>query len=285
MAWDAPGPAGPGLDYPAPIASSPDTPVIGVCAAMEPARWSVWDLTAALVPMNYVEHVQRAGGIAVLIPPDPLLVRRPGSVLDRLDGLMLVGGADVESRAYGQEPHPLAETPIPLRDAVESALVREAIARELPVLGICRGIQVINVAAGGTLLQHVPDALGHEWHRRRVGSFAGNDHEIRVDDGSRAMEAAGGSPHRVVSHHHQAVGDLGDGLRVTARAVGDDLPEAIESEGAGWVLGVQWHPEADPDSGVIAALVRAARESRREGVDRGEGGDPSTPAAHRDERS
>jgi putative glutamine amidotransferase len=252
---------------------------------MEAARWSVWDLPAALVPMNYVEHVQRAGGICVLIPPDPLLVSEPGRVLDRLDGLMLVGGADVESRGYGQEPHPLTETPIPLRDAVESALVREAIAREMPVLGICRGIQVINVAAGGTLLQHVPDALGHEWHRRRVGHFAGNEHEVRVDAGSRAMEAAGGSPHRVVSHHHQAVADLGDGLLVSARAVGDGLPEAIESEGAGWVLGVQWHPEADPDSGVIAALVRAARESRREGVDRGEGGDPPTPAAHRDERS
>ena len=252
---------------------------------MERAQWSVWDMPAALVPMNYIDHVQRAGGIVVLIPPDARLVSGPAAVLERLDGLLLVGGVDVGAGEYGQEPHPLAETPIPLRDAVESALAREAMARGLPMLGICRGIQVINVAAGGTLLQHVPDALGHEWHRRAVGRFEGNEHEVEIAPGSRALDAAGGSPHRVVSHHHQAVGDLGEGLHVTARAVGDDLPEAIEGDGPGWVLGVQWHPEADPDSGVIAALVRAAREKRREDVDRGEGGDPSIPAAHRDERS
>jgi putative glutamine amidotransferase len=243
-------------------------------------------MPAALVAMNYIEHVQRAGGVAVLIPPDPVLVEDPGRVLSRLDGLLLVGGVDVGATEYGEEPHPLAEAPVPLRDAVESALAREAMVRGLPVLGICRGAQVINVAAGGTLVQHLPDVLGNEEHRRRVGHFEGNEHDVDIEPGSRAMTAAGGSPHRVVSHHHQAVGEVGDGLRVTARATADGLPEAIEGdEDGGWLLGVQWHPEADPGSGVIAALVGAAREHRREGVGREEGGGPSTLAAHRDERS
>ncbi|HMN99918.1 MAG TPA: gamma-glutamyl-gamma-aminobutyrate hydrolase family protein [Miltoncostaeaceae bacterium] len=261
-----------------------DTPLIGICAAAERAQWSVWDMPAALVAMNYIEHVQRAGAVAVLIPPDPVLADEPGRVLDRIDGLLLVGGADVGAGEYGAEPHPLAETPVPLRDAVESALTREAVARGLPVLGICRGAQVINVAAGGTLVQHLPDVLGHDGHRRRVGHFAGNEHDVHIAPGSRALEAAGGTPHRVVSHHHQAVGEVGEGLRVTARD-GDGLPEAVEGDGEGWLLGVQWHPEADPGSGVIAALVAAAARRRREDVGRGEGGGPSTLAAHRDERS
>jgi putative glutamine amidotransferase len=232
--------------------------VIGICSAMEPARWSVWDLPAALVPMNYIEQVQSAGGLAVLIPPDPALVEDPARALDLLDGLLLVGGVDIDAGAYGAEPHPLADTPLPLRDAVETALVRAATARGLPVLGICRGAQVINVAAGGTLRQHLPDDLGTEDHRRALGRFDGNEHDVRVVAGSRAHQAAGEIVHRVASHHHQAIDAPGEGLAVTARALDDELPEAVESVGPGWVLGVQWHPEADPRSGVIAALVRAA---------------------------
>lgn len=251
---------------------------------MEPARWSVWDLPAALVPMNYIEQVQAAGAVAVLIPPDPALVDDPGRVLDRLDGLLLVGGADVAASAYGAEAHPLNDPPIPLRDAVETALVRAAAARGLPVLGICRGAQIINVAGGGTLRQHLPEELGHEEHRRVVGRFDGNEHDVRVQEGSRAFAAAGEAVHRVASHHHQAIDAPGEGLRITARAVGDDLPEAVESEGSNWMLGVQWHPEADPGSGVIAALVRAAIETKSEGVDREEGGDSPIPAARRGER-
>ncbi len=245
--------------------------MIGVCTAMEPARWSVWDLPAALVPMNYIEHVQRAGGVALLIPPDPALVEDPGRILDRVDGLLLVGGADLGADTYGAEPHHLSDEPIPLRDAVEIALVRAAEARGLPVLGICRGAQVINVAGGGTLRQHIPEELGHEEHRRAIGRFVGNEHDVTVEPGSRAIAATGESPHRVASHHHQGIAALGGGLRVTARAP-DDLPEAVESIAGGWVLGVQWHPEADPGSGVIAALVDEARRSRREDVDREEGG-------------
>ncbi len=231
---------------------------------MESARWSVWDLPAAIVPMNYIEQVQRAGAVAVLIPPDPALVDAPARALDVLDGLLLVGGVDVEAGVYGAAAHPSADPPLPLRDAVEIALVRAAIARDLPVLGICRGAQIINVASGGTLLQHLPDDLGHDDHRRILGHFDGNEHEVRVDAGSRALEATGAVAHRVASHHHQAIDVLGRGLRVSARAVGDDLPEAVESEGPGWVLGVQWHPEADPGSRVIGALVRAATARRGE---------------------
>jgi putative glutamine amidotransferase len=256
------------------VAPTSGTPVIGICAVMERARWSVWDLEAALVPMNYVEQVQRAGGVAVLIPLDPALVEAPERVLDRVDGLLLIGGPDVESARYGQEPHALAETPARLRDAVETALLGAAVARRLPVLGICRGMQLINVAAGGTLRQHLPDVIGTEEHRRGLGRFAGNEHEVRVADGSRTLTATGGSPHRVVSHHHQGVDEVGEGLRITAWAVGDRVPEAVEGTGGSWLLGVQWHPEADPDSAVIAGLVRAARE----GVDRGEGGELLDPS-------
>jgi putative glutamine amidotransferase len=252
---------------------------------VERARWSVWDLPAALVPMNYVEQVQRAGGVAVLIPPDPALEDDPGRVLDRIDGLMVVGGPDVEASRYGAAPHPAAERPAPLRDAVEIALIRGAGERGLPVLGICRGMQVINVAHGGTLRQHLPEELGGDEHRRVPGSFAGNEHPVRLAEGSRAAEAAGTGPPPVSSHHHQAVEDLGDGLRVTGWHDDDRVAEALEGEGAAWLVGVQWHPEADPGSPVIAALVRAADERRREGADRREGGDSSIPAARRGERS
>jgi putative glutamine amidotransferase len=266
------------------VPPSADIPVIGVCAAMERARWSVWDLPAALVPVNYLEQVQAAGGIALLIPPDPRVVAEPDRVLDRLDGLMLVGGVDIHAPSYGAEPHPLADPPLPLRDDVEAALVRRAAARGIPVLGICRGAQVINVAAGGTLRQHLPDDGRGDEHRRIVGRFAGNEHDVAVVAGTLAHRAIGARTHRVASHHHQAIDALGEGLLVSARSP-DGVPEAIEGTGPGWLLGVQWHPEADPRSPVIGALVAAARDGRRRGADREEGGDFSIRAARRDERS
>lgn len=251
---------------------------------MERARWSVWDLPAALVPMNYLEQVRTAGALALLIPPDVALVDRPALALDRLDGLMLVGGVDIEAASYGAEPHPTNDPPIPLRDAVETALVREAAARSMPVLGICRGAQVINVAAGGTLVQHLPDDRGTEEHRRAIGRFDGNEHEVEVEEGSLAHRATRQRRHRVASHHHQAIDAVGRGLRVSARAVDDGVPEAVEGADGRWLLGVQWHPEADPGSPVIAALVEAARDGRRRGADREEGGHFSIRAARRDER-
>jgi putative glutamine amidotransferase len=267
------------------VSATRSAPLIGICAAVERARWSVWDLPAALVPMNYIEQVQRAGGVALLIPPDPALVADPGLILERIDGLMLVGGPDVEASRYAAAPHPAAEPPAPLRDAVEIALMRGASERGLPVLGICRGMQVINVARGGTLRQHLPEDLGGDEHRRIAGSLAGNEHAVRLAEGSRAQGAAGADPRSVTSHHHQAVDGVGAGLRVTGWHEADGVAEALEGDDAAWLVGVQWHPEADPGSPVIAALVRAADERRREGVDRREGGDSSIPAARPCERS
>lgn len=251
-------------DSPQPAAGR--RPVIGVCTALERARWAVWDMDAALVPHNYVEAVTRAGGIAILVPPDGGVAEDPDAVLDLVDGLLLVGGPDVEPARYGAEPHPETERPVRLRDAVEIALVHRAMDRGLPTLGICRGMQVLNVAAGGTLRQHLPDEPGMSDHRRAIGSFEGADHDVRLEPGSRALAAAGASPHRVKSHHHQGVAEVGEGLRVTGWASEDGLAEAIEGDGAAYLLGVQWHPEADPDSGLIASLVAAAAEARRRGA-------------------
>jgi putative glutamine amidotransferase len=237
-----------------------DAPVIGVCAPLQQARWAVWDLPAAVVAANYLEAAWAEGARTLLIPPDPALVDDPSSVLARIDGLLLVGGADVAADRYGAAPHPDSEPPQHVRDEVEIALVRTAIAAGVPTLGICRGLQVINVAMGGTLRQHLPDELGSEVHRRQLGQFAGNEHEVRLVPGSLAATAAGGPVHRVISHHHQAVGALAEGLTATGFAQ-DGTIEALERPGA-YLLGVQWHPEAEPGSPVIRSLVAAARAGR-----------------------
>ena len=183
-------------------------------------------------------------------------------MLDRVDGLMLAGGADIDPAAYGAEPHPPTIGCVPERDAFEIALVRRALERDLPVLGICRGMQIMNVACGGTLHQHLPELLGHEEHRRVLGSFDGADHDVRLAPGSLAARAAGEELHATKSHHHQGVDRVGDGLVVTGWAVLDDLPEAIELPGNRFALGVQWHPEADETSRLIAALVEHAGRAR-----------------------
>jgi putative glutamine amidotransferase len=234
-------------------------PVIGLCAALERARWSVWDSQAVLLDRNYVDAVQRAGGLAVLLPPDPLLVEQPDEVLDRIDGLLLAGGADLDPSAYGAEAHPKTAGTVPERDAFELALATRALERDLPFLGVCRGMQVMNVARGGTLIQHLPDDLGHEDHRRALGTFDDADHDVRLADGSLAARVAGETLHPTKSHHHQGVDRIGDGLQVTGWATIDDLPEALEVPGHRFALGVQWHPEADATSPLIAGLVEEAR--------------------------
>lgn len=238
-------------------------PVIGICAPLERARWAVWDMTAAVVAQMYLDAVWRAGGLALILPPDPAFEYAPDEVLDRLDGLMLLGGADIAADRYGDVPHPQAETPQHVRDAVEAALARRCAQRHQPFLGICRGLQVLNVAHGGTLTQHLPDVLGSDSHRRTIGAFDGNDHPVQVTAGTLAAAVVGEPEHRVFSHHHQAVDRVGEGLRVTGRS-DDGVVEVLERDGpGGFLLGVQWHPEADPDSPVIAALVMAARLYRQ----------------------
>jgi putative glutamine amidotransferase len=235
-------------------------PQIGLCTALERARWSVWDRDAVLLPRSYVDAVQRAGGIALLLPPDRAAAEDPDILLDVVDGLLLAGGADMDPSTYGAEPHPATVGTVPERDRFELALAGRAMERDIPFLGVCRGMQVMNVARGGTLAQHLPDDYGHEDHRRTLGSFDNADHDVRLAEGSLAARVAGEAVHHTKSHHHQGVDRIGDGLEVTGWATIDELPEALEVPGNRFSLGVQWHPEADETSPLIAALVEEARE-------------------------
>ena len=236
-------------------------PVIGICTYLETLRWGAWEDRAAMVPAGYLGAVQRAGGLAVLLPPDEHAAADPDPLLDLLDGLILAGGVDVDPATYGEPAHEATDPANTERDAFELALARRALDRDLPVLGICRGMQVLNVAAGGTLHQHLPDVVGHGEHRRTLGVFG--DHDVRLADGSLAARAAGETRHASNSHHHQGVAALGDGFVVTGWSDGDELPEAIEDPGRRYALGVQWHPEADETSRLIASLVEEARAARR----------------------
>jgi len=235
-----------------------DRPVIGMCTALEQARWSVWEQPAMLLARSYVDAVQRAGGLVLMLPPDQQLLEDPVQGLDLIDGLLLTGGSDIDPAFYGQEPHVETVDTVPERDVFEIALVNATIERDLPVLGICRGMQLINVARGGTLLQHLPEHFGHGDHRRAVGSFDGADHDVRLAEGTLAARAAGEAEHATKSHHHQGIDRLGEGLVVSGRSMLDDLVEAIELPDRRFVLGVQWHPEADMASRVIGAFVAAA---------------------------
>jgi putative glutamine amidotransferase len=238
-------------------------PVIGISALEAEASWGVWSQPAVLLPRNYVTAVQRAGGLALLLAPDPAVAERPDEMLDHLDGLILSGGNDMDPACYGAELHPATMDTSLDRDRFELGLTRRAVELNMPVLGICRGMQVLNVAFGGTLLQHLPETLGREDHRRVPGSFDGSDHDVRLTPKSLAAIAAGEHLHATKSHHHQGIDAVGAGLTVTGLSTLDDLPEAIEATPRRFVLGVQWHPEADERSRVIAALVREARDYRR----------------------
>jgi len=237
-------------------------PVIGICTAVERARWSVWDQDAFLLARSYVRAIQDAGGLVVMVPPDPALEQQPDEVLDVLDGLILAGGADIDPSAYGAERHPETGHTVPERDTFEIALARRAMDRDIPLLGICRGMQLMNVARGGTLEQHLPDSHGHHDHRRALGSFDDADHDVRLAEGSLAHRAAGETVHATKSHHHQGIGEVGDGLEVTGWAVMDELPEAVEYPELRFALGFQSHPEADATSQFVAALVAEAAAAR-----------------------
>jgi len=242
-----------------------ERPVIGMCAALERAQWSVWDQQVVLLARNYVEAVQEAGGFAVLLAPDPHLVEEPEEALELIDGLLLAGGADIDPGSYGEQAHAETVGTVPERDAFEISLARAAIERDIPVLGICRGMQLINVARGGTLMQHLPERFGHHEHRRVVGSFDGADHDVELLPGTLVLRVVGEARHATKSHHHQGVERLGDGLLVSGISALDGLPEAIELPDRQFVLGVQWHPEADAMSPVVAGLVEAANAYSRAG--------------------
>ncbi|HEY1521055.1 MAG TPA: gamma-glutamyl-gamma-aminobutyrate hydrolase family protein [Solirubrobacteraceae bacterium] len=243
-------------------AMSDSRPVIGICTALARAKWGVWERDAALLAVTYIDAIQRAGGMAVMIPPDGEFEQDPDQMLDLLDGLILAGGNDIDPACYGADRHPETHPLVPERDRAELALATRAVERDLPVLGICRGMQLINVAYGGTLRQHLPEELGHEEHRRIPGSFVGSEHDVRLAPGSLVARAAGEELHATKSHHHQGVAIVGDGLEITGRSTIDDLPEAIEAPDRRFMLGVQWHPEADEQSRVVAAIVEQARDYR-----------------------
>ncbi|WP_137845834.1 gamma-glutamyl-gamma-aminobutyrate hydrolase family protein [Microbacterium sp. 2FI] len=229
---------------------------MGLTTYLEQAKQGVWDVRAAFLPQQYFDAVTASGGIAVLLPPQPGPESAAPAVLDGLDGLILTGGLDVQPELYGAVRHPLTDPARPDRDAWELALFAGAEERRMPVLAICRGLQLVNVARGGTLHQHLPEALGTERYRIGGGVFATN--EVHVSEGSRLAEQIGAGGFAVHSYHHQGVDRLGEGLVVTAQT-DDGLVQAFESAGDGYLVGVQWHPEENAeDRRLFAGLVAEA---------------------------
>ncbi|NUP44374.1 MAG: gamma-glutamyl-gamma-aminobutyrate hydrolase family protein [Streptomyces sp.] len=230
-----------------------DGPLIGISTYLEAgARWGVWELEAALLPAGYPRLVQRAGGLAAMLPPD--VPEHACAAVARLDGLVIAGGPDVEPVHYGAEPHPRTGPPARARDAWELALIDAALAARIPLLGICRGMQLLNVALGGTLVQHI------DGHAEVVGVFG--HHPVKPVPGTRYATAVPEET-AVPTYHHQAVDRLGTGLIPSAHAA-DGTVEAVELSSAdGWVLGVQWHPEMGDDLRVMRALVEAASSATR----------------------
>jgi putative glutamine amidotransferase len=228
-------------------------PLIGVTTYLAPADWGVWTgQQAALLPVQYAAMVQASGGIAAMLPPDAPAVA--ADVVARLDGLVLSGGPDVDPRRYGAEPDPRTDLPTPERDAWELALATAALERGLPLLCICRGMQLLNVACGGDLVQHLPDLVGHEGHSPTHGAYA--VHPVAPVPGTRLAAVLGTATLDVPTYHHQAVSRLGSGLVVSARHP-DGTVEAVERTD-GFTLAVQWHPEQGTDLRLTQALIAAA---------------------------
>jgi putative glutamine amidotransferase len=232
-------------------------PVVGITTYVEPARWGAWELEAALIPYAYVQAVEGAGARALLVPPS---VDGVEETLDALDGLLLSGGADLDPETYGAEAHPATNGLRPERDRGELALLQGALARDMPVLAVCRGFQVLNVARGGDLVQHLPDVVGDEKHREAPGTFS--DHEVRIDDESKLGEVLGERA-PVKSSHHQGAGTVGEGLREVAWA-DDGTVEGLEDPERRFAVGVLWHPEVGEDMKLFEALVAEAQAYREE---------------------
>src|SRR5215212_530696 len=234
-------------------------PLVGITTYITPARFGSWEEESALVPADYVRAIERAGGRPLLVPPSDDAVEE---TLDALDGVVFSGGSDLDPQLYGQKAHAETKGVVPERDRGELALLQAALARDMPVLAVCRGSQVLNVALGGDLVQHLPEVVGDEKHKHTPGEYA--DHHVTVEPETRLGSLLGDRA-PVKSHHHQGFGRLGDGLRQAARAE-DGTVEALEDPSRRFALGVLWHPEAGEDLRLFEALVeeaRAYRESRR----------------------
>jgi putative glutamine amidotransferase len=233
------------------------TPVIGITTYVTPARFGVWEEETALIPTAYMRAIEAAGGRPLLVPPSTEAIEE---TLDRLDGILFSGGSDLDPELYGQEAHPETNGIVPERDRAEIALLRAALERDMPVLAVCRGSQVLNVARGGDLVQHLPEIVGDEKHKHTPGEFA--DHDVDLVAGTRVQEILGDHA-PVKSHHHQGYGKIGDGLREAARAE-DGTIEALEDPSRRFAMGVLWHPEAGEDFALFEALVAEARTYRDE---------------------
>lgn len=226
-------------------------PRIGISSYVEDARWGHWAQLAALVPYAYVRAIESAGGRALLLPPAADGVEE---TLDAIDGLVLSGGGDVDPTTYGAEPHPATGGVRPERDVGELALLEVALARDMPVLAVCRGSQLLNVVRGGDLVQHLPEVVGDEKHKETPGEFT--DHEVTLEGGSR-VGALLGDRSAVKSHHHQGFGKIGDDLREVGWAA-DGTIEALEDPARRFAVGVLWHPEEGEDYALFRALVEEA---------------------------
>jgi anthranilate synthase component 2/putative glutamine amidotransferase len=237
------------------VSSASDKPRIGITTYLEPTIWGVWERDAALLPRVYLDAVVAAGGVPLLLPP----VGTDASVLGVLDGLVIAGGCDVDPSAYDAKPHPETVDTRPGRDEHETILIRAALDRDLPLLAICRGLQMLNVALGGTLHQHLPDVVTHDEHRPSPAVFGLTD--VKVDPDTLTSRIMGDRT-SVHCYHHQAIDVVAPALKVTARA-GDGTVEAAEVDGHDFALGVQWHPEENPDDlRLFTALTDAARRRR-----------------------
>ncbi|HEY5099721.1 MAG TPA: gamma-glutamyl-gamma-aminobutyrate hydrolase family protein [Gaiellaceae bacterium] len=230
---------------------------MGITSYVEPASWGAWQLDAALIPLMYVQALERAGARPLLVPPS---VDGVEETLDALDGLLFSGGSDLGPETYGAEAHPATNGVRAERDRAELALLEAALARDMPVLAVCRGSQVLNVARGGDIVQHLPEVVGHEEHRAVLGTFS--EHPVRIEDDSR-LGALLGERAPVKSHHHQGIGRLGEGLREVAWA-DDGIVEGVEDPSMRFAVGVLWHPEAGEDARLFDALVAEARTYREE---------------------
>jgi putative glutamine amidotransferase len=236
---------------------SGERPVIGICAAIETAKWAAWEVVVNLSPRTYSLAVQRAGGVALILPADDVIAESPDELLDLVDGLILAGGSDIDPGSYGARPEPETRGTWPERDRFEIALGTRALERDMPVLGICRGMEMINVIQGGTLKQH----LGLELHRHTPGVFT--DHRVRLEPGSLAERVVGAEHTEVKSAHHQGLDVVGEGVVVSGHA-DDGVVEAIELPDRSFAVGVLWHPEEDERSRVVGALVEEARARKKE---------------------
>ncbi|WP_440312859.1 gamma-glutamyl-gamma-aminobutyrate hydrolase family protein [Leucobacter chromiireducens] len=236
-------------------------PIIGITSYLEQAQTGVWDVRASFLPQVYIKAVTDAGGIVVVLPPQPASAEVAEAIVSRLDGIILSGGADIDPARYGQDAHDRTGAPRTDRDDFEAALLEAALAIELPFLGICRGAQLLNVERGGNLIQHLPDVVGDD--RYQIGGGVFNPIDVEVDAGSRIAEVLGDDRGaRAHLYHHQGIGEIGAGLTVTSRTA-DGIPESIELADHPFGIAVQWHPEEnEQDRRLFAGLVSAARDYR-----------------------